>query len=98
MLIYLLPNLSRMYFHQTRLDRRVAALQCVEAIRMYAAEHEGKLPASLAEVTDVPVPIDPVTGKEFGYQVEGGTFTLDSPAPPGERPDQGSRYVVTLRR
>ena len=33
-----------------RLDQRLALLRCVEALRMYAAEHNGKLPASLADV------------------------------------------------
>jgi hypothetical protein len=57
---------------EARLDRRVAALRVVEAIRMYAAAHGGALPESLDKITDVPVPLDPVTGKAFGYHLEGG--------------------------
>ena len=30
-----------------RLDQRLALLRCVEALRMYAAENDGKLPAKL---------------------------------------------------
>jgi hypothetical protein len=55
-----------------RLDRRVALLRVVEAIRMYAATNSGALPESLDSITEVPVPLDPITGKPFGYQVEGG--------------------------
>ena len=57
---------------EARLDRRVAALRVVEAIRMYAATKGGALPESLDKITDVPVPLDPVTGKPFGYHLEGG--------------------------
>jgi hypothetical protein len=56
---------------EARLDRRVAALRVVEAVRLYAAAHDGKLPESLDRITEVPVPLDPVTGKSFGYRLEG---------------------------
>ena len=61
---------------EARLDRRVAALRVVEAIRMYAAAHGGELPDSLDRITEVPVPLDPVTGKPFGYHLEGGRAEL----------------------
>ena len=31
-----------------------------EAIRLYAAAHDGQLPEKLSDITDVPVPLDPV--------------------------------------
>src|SRR5262249_31933326 len=34
-----------------RVERRIAAQQCVQAIRAHAAAHEGKLPTTLDEVT-----------------------------------------------
>jgi hypothetical protein len=49
-------------------DRRVAALRCVEAVRLYAPGHDGRLPASLDEIKDTPIPLDPVDGKPFGYR------------------------------
>jgi hypothetical protein len=64
---------------QARLDRRVAALRVVEAIRMYAAT-KGALPESLDLITDVPVPLDPVTGKPFGYHLEGGRAQVSGPS------------------
>lgn len=92
----LLPALSRSYFSTTNRDRKIAALHCVEAVRMYAAGHEGRLPTNLSEITEVPIPIDPVTGKGFGYKVVGNTITLDGPAPKGVSAWDGLRYEVTF--
>ncbi|MCK4624718.1 MAG: hypothetical protein KAV00_05355 [Phycisphaerae bacterium] len=94
----LLGSFSKAFFYQAKLDRRIAALRCIEAVRMFAARNEGRLPKRLDELTDTPVPIDPVTGKNFGYKAEGNTFTLDAPAPPGMLAKDGERYVVTIRK
>ena len=58
-------------------------MQNIEAIRLYAAGHDGSLPPSLEAITEAPVPIDPATGKSFDYKVDGSTATLTAPAPPG---------------
>ena len=58
-----------------RLDQRIALLRHVEALRLYAAEHDGTLPAKLSEVS-VPLPDDPFTGKPFRYEVTGNTAHL----------------------
>ncbi len=78
------------------LDRRVAALRVVEAIRMHAAANGGKLPATLADVAIVPVPIDPVTGKPFEYRVEGDTAILT--APPGGPTAPGIDHRISIRK
>ena len=62
-----------------RLERQLDAMQCIEAIRLYAVAHEGKLPDSLEAITDAPVPLDPATGKPFLYQVNGDSATLSAP-------------------
>ena len=78
---------TRTFPTEVVLDRRVAALRVVEAIRMHAAANGGKLPATLDAVTIVPIPLDPVTGKPFAYRVEGDTAVLIGPrgglTPPG---------------
>jgi hypothetical protein len=66
-----------------RLERDLAALQCIEAIRSYAASHKGQLPQTLAEITEVSVPKDPISGEAFRYAGTGATAVLESPAPPG---------------
>src|SRR5262249_34960645 len=62
-----------------RVDRRFAALRCVEAIRLYMATHDGKLPASLKDITEVPIPVDPLTELPFEYELKGDTARLSAP-------------------
>jgi glutathione S-transferase len=66
-----LPALQKVRRAQGRLEQRIALLRHVEAIRMYAAAHEGKVPPKLSDV-DVPLPLDPFTGKPFRYEVIDG--------------------------
>ncbi len=91
-------NSARMAF--LRLDRQFDALQAMEAIRLYAHSHHGTLPPSLEAITEVPVPMDPATGKPFEYQVTGETATLTSPVPPGgpDHPSLKINYRLTLAK
>ncbi|HVS38251.1 MAG TPA: hypothetical protein VMS17_22020 [Gemmataceae bacterium] len=66
------------------LDRKVAALRCVEVVRLYAAGHDGKLPASLDDIKDVPIPIDPIAGRPFDYRRVGDRAFLSCTPFPGE--------------
>jgi hypothetical protein len=77
----LMPAINSVIVNDVCLRREVAALRVVEAIRFYAAGHDNKLPQALAEINEVPVPIDPVTGKAFEYSQSGNTALLQSPAP-----------------
>ena len=83
---------------QPRLDRRIALLRQVEALRLYAAEHNGAFPAKLSEVS-VPLPDDPFTGKPFLYEVNGVTAHVRGNPPPGEENDPrlNIHYELTLR-
>ena len=78
----------------------MAQLRAVEAVRLHAATMNGSLPETLAEVTVVPVPDDPLTGKPFEYARSGDTFTLTAPAPVGltPAPHTAHQYAVTVRR
>jgi hypothetical protein len=51
-------------------------------------------------VTEVPIPIDPMTGQPFEYHVADGKATLTGPPPGREPPHPGNSlcYVITLRR
>jgi hypothetical protein len=99
MLLLLLPAVDKVYGAQVRTERRLASLRTVEAVRLHAAKNDGKLPATLVDVKEVPVPTDPATGKPFDYSVDGNRFTITVPAPPGVTPDKGNnwKYVVLLK-
>jgi hypothetical protein len=70
-----LPDIVKLRRTQGQLEQQIAMLRHVEALRVYAAEHDGRLPAQLADLT-VPVPADPVTGKPFPYTLEGTTAQI----------------------
>ena len=80
-----------------RFDRHVAALQCIEALRLYAAAHEGKFPKELSRITEVPVPNDPVIQKPFSYRCTGFDAVLEAPAPEGATERDAIRYELSLR-
>jgi len=94
----LLKYLTMACRQSAMVDQQIAALRCIEAIRMHAAAHGGALPASLGEITAVPIPMDPIRGKSFGYQVMDGKAVLDVPAPPGQPLRWGKRYELTLAK
>jgi hypothetical protein len=93
------PALYKVRRAQARLEQRIALLRHVEALRMYAAEHDGALPASLAEFP-VPLPEDPFTGKPFRYEVTGNTAHFRGSPPRGEENSApfNVHYVVTVQK
>ncbi len=74
----LLPATVSARTAQERLQWQTDALRTVEAIRMHAAE-TGKLPASLGDIEVVPVPVNPVTGNDYQYRLDGDTGVLELP-------------------
>jgi hypothetical protein len=77
----LLPAIGSARLAEARIDRDFAALQILEALRLYAAAHDGRLPDRLVEITEVPVPQDPLNGQPFIYRRQGNTAWLESLAP-----------------
>jgi hypothetical protein len=84
---------------QARLEQRIGLLRHVEALRLYAAEHDGKLPEALSDLA-VPVPPDPFTGKPFFYKAAAGTANLRGSPPRGEErtPCFNVRYELTIQK
>ena len=78
------PTSIKLRRTQGQLEQQIALLRHVEALRLYAAEHDGKLPAKLSDIS-VPLPIDPVTGKPFVYAVDGATAHIRGGSLTGER-------------
>ena len=92
----LLPALGKAKSTQVETDRYLAALRMVEALRLYAAEHDDHLPTALDEIKMVPLPIDPVTGKTFEYALHDGAAVITSPAPPERTAAYGLRWEIEL--
>lgn len=94
----LAPGIAKVRSAQARLDRRIAMLRHVEALRLYAAEH-AKLPQELSDVS-VPLPDDPLTGRPFAYDLIGKTAHLRATPPKSHEndPSFNLHYEVTLRQ
>lgn len=94
--IFLTPG-SAFITASARHERAIAMLRVIEAIRLHAASHEGRLPKQLSEITDVPIPQDPLAGGPFIYRLEGGAATLEASLPPNmPQRNYGARYVLEL--
>ncbi len=92
-------SFRKVYGVAGRTDRRVAALEYAEALRLYAAAN-GKWPDKADDVTDVPLPDDPMTGKPFEYRVQDTKATIAAPpmtAGKADGPDSVA-YEVYLRK
>jgi len=97
-LMYTMPAIDRVCMLRSRFERDIGMLRCVEAIRMYAAEHGGKLPRSLDDISSVPVPMDPMYGRAFHYEVSGRKCVLESPVPEGGHRKDGLRIEITMKK
>jgi hypothetical protein len=79
----MMPAMQAARSAEVRLERDIAALRVIESLRLHAAEHDGRLPASLGDIVKVPVPANPATGKPFAYRLEGTTAILELPSSDG---------------
>lgn len=95
----LLPALEKTWFANLRFERQLARLRGAEALRLYAAAHKGKPPQKWDDITAVPLPIDPITGKGFDdfYQVSNGRGILEIPSVHSGIPVLGRRYELAPR-
>ena len=81
----------------TRIDRNIAALEILEAIRLYGASRDGRLPENLSDITEVYIPSDPLRGEPFLYHREGNSAILESPVP-GAELGVSLRYQIEFKR
>ena len=90
-------NREKIQLLMNRLDRNVAVLQCIEALRLYASAHDGKFPNELSDITQVPVPDDPVMQKLIIYRCTGSKAFLEAPAVKGTADKYTFRYELSLK-
>jgi hypothetical protein len=96
----LLPAVSSVKNAEVRGQREIALLRVLEALRLYAARH-ARLPDSLKDVTEVPVPEDPLRNEPFAYQAHDHlSAVLEVLGPPGtwSGDRHGVRYEIELKK
>jgi hypothetical protein len=92
----LMPALEKVYEARVRIERTADYLRCAEALRWYAATHDGKAPEKLDDVK-LPLPLDPYTGQGFDkfYKIMAdGTAVFEVPPPPNMPPSLGRRFEL----
>lgn len=93
----LLPAISKVIGSQARLERKIAAMRVIEALRLHVAAN-GALPEQLGDVKFAPIPNDPATGKPFDYKRDGNSATLIGLIPDELQKATGMRYRLTLKK
>ena len=74
----LMPAINAYYGAVCRTRANVDVLRIVEAVRLYAAENDGRLPDTLDAIESVPIPsVDPFTGKPYVYRIENGRAVVE---------------------
>jgi hypothetical protein len=89
----LLPAVSAAKGVETRGEWNLAMLRIFEAMRLYAAAHDGQWPERLADIREVPIPKNPIDDKPFIYQRQGNKAILTCENGPRNVP---WRYEIIL--
>lgn len=92
------PAHDRVRLLTKRLSRDLAALQCIEALRLHAAAHQGHLPQTLDQITQWKIPNDPIAEKPFDYSYGDGTAILKGPPPKGGSAREAIQYELTIAK
>ena len=92
----LLPATQQVLSAQLRAEWERRGLQVVEAIRMHLAQ-TGELPKSIEDITVVPVPVNPATGKKFVFWLDGDKAVVDLPFSDGF-PGVARRFEIQVAK
>jgi hypothetical protein len=80
-----------------RMERHIAALKCIELLRLYAGTHDGKFPDKLSDITEVKIPNDPVTKKPFFYSRSDSEAVLEIQATENSEGRDAIRYELNFK-
>jgi hypothetical protein len=94
----LASSFGRIRLISKRLVNNLNGLQCVEAIRDYAATHDGQLPRTLSDINRMEIPKDVMSGKVFEYNCTATSATLKSVVPESGDKRDAVDYVITLKK
>jgi len=92
------PAYARIMQMEERFGNNLNVLQSVEAIRHYAATHDGRLPEKPADITDLEVPNDVTTGKPLAYRRTARGAVVESKIPEGGDAADTTRHEIILRK
>jgi hypothetical protein len=81
---------------ETRCQWMLVLLQTCEALRIYAAAHDGQLPDRLSDIREVPVPVNPYDDKPLQYHRDGNRAVLQAEHGPAYRRDFPWGYEITM--
>ena len=73
----LLNPITVVKFAETRCERQIAILRTIEALRLYAAAHNRQMPKRLEDITEVPIPMDPMTGRPIKCEITDGVAVIN---------------------
>ena len=95
----LLPVWYKVILAKARTQQQLALIMVAEGVRAYAAENGNKPPASL-DAVKLPLPVDPMTGKPFLYEMKGDVAVIRA-TPPDDQKDvavYNRVYEITIRK
>jgi hypothetical protein len=92
------PANERILLNEKRFGNSLNVVQCVEAVRHYAATHDGQLPEKLSDITDLELPKDVVTDKPFELRRTAKGLVVTSTIPEGGDAADLTRYEVVLKK
>lgn len=87
-------NPTSVYVSVWSLKRQIQSLRIIEAVRHHLATHDSRLPETLDEIKDVPIPLDSLTDRPFQWKVDGKIATLKSPPLPADVIEPGSATAI----
>jgi hypothetical protein len=89
----LLPASTAAKEAETRTQWTLVPLRICEALRIYAAAHDGQLPDRLSDIREVPIPLNPYDDQPFKYHRDGNRAVLEAEHGPIATP---WRYEITM--
>ncbi len=90
----ILPAIGASKLAVARHHRSIEVARLIEAVRLHVAA-KGHLPANLEEITEAPVPTDPIWGRPFEVSRDGDALVIESePVPLQNRLRHGLRIEV----
>jgi hypothetical protein len=92
------PAHDRMRMIGRRASTRLNALQCLEAIRHYAATHNSRLPEKLSDISQMEMPPDLLADKPFEYRRTAEGAILKSTIPQNGDERDAIEYVIVLKK